>query len=337
MKHLPLLPIILFLTACSSAGIMPTSAIATELSVVKTPVPENTKIATSPTPTEDPLATAPEGTTGFDENGVFYMDAENGNRYYYDQEREMFYWDAEDGYRYFFFGKTAEQEAYLARPLIKNYYAYDYRDFNAIPIDAWVKYGTPGAEKIVEMKNHEDVILSLDNQSALLARLNIPLRERLGKSDLEALKSGLNSAEGIKFNFIFNGETMTGHFGINDGYTATYASADELKALYEAGKAVKAFGNLGDLYLTVDGVKEGRILFRVASSVPLDRLLGNSPAGDPEYEFRFLFFWPLANLLVPDTDLITVNNLTRASTLAGDSALPLPQSGEQDLKIIIRP
>lgn len=308
-----LLLLSIFLAGCANVTPTPapTETITDTPTLAPTDIPQPTLTATP-----DPLANAPEGTTGFDENGDPIM-------------------DAEDGYRYSYFDATAEQEAYWARPFIENYYAYDDWDFDAIPVDAWVKYGTPGADIIIQM-THENV-RSFKNKNSVVDSLNKPLREFLGFSSLDELKQNLNTSAGVSYDFEFNGKTLTSNFGLKGGYVVTFVSEEELKPLYEQGKAMRSQRDNGFGYLIIDSVKDGRVLVRVASSQPLSKLLGKSPAGDPEYGFRFLFYWPLANLLVRDSDLLHVNNLTKASDLASVSALPHPTSGEQELQIILAP
>lgn len=295
------------LASCASATI----GIPTE-----TAVPISTFTPIPPTPTItltlDPMVNAPDGATGIDKDGNYYM-------------------EAVDGYTYFYLGATAEQEAYWARPLIENYYAYDHWDINAIPIDVWVKLGTPGSENIVKL-THRDVTNS-DDKSIATDELNRPLRLKFQKNDLQELREGLIS--GLEFDFVFNGETMSSELGTDGGFQVTFVSESELKPLAEEHEAVRANGNLGFIYIIYDGVENGKVKVRVASSQPLDKLLGNSPAGDPQYELRKMIFLPLMSILVADEgdDLINIAAQRDAGIVASRSAFLRPKDGVPDLQI----
>lgn len=344
MKRLTLLPLLFVLAACSStlnaAGTTPTTAdsvpaTGTGPGVAKTPVPESTA---SPTATEDPLANAPEGTDGVDENGKYYMDAENGNRYYYDQDRGMFYWDADDGYRYYYKEDTlssGEVVHYLARPLIKNFYAYDDSDIDAIPITVWVKLGTPGSESIIEMTRKN--VSSWDDRAPITDQLNDPLKDLFNKASIQELITGLNSRDGMSFTFTVNDIPMEGRFGTHSGVEVTMVDKRELIDLVDQNLALAVQGTQGRIYYTVDGVKEnGTVMFRIAHDLPLNKLLVSAPNGDREYEFRKLIVLPLANLLVADSDQLNVYNLTLASILASRTGFDR-QNGTPDLNIVIKP
>ena len=337
MKHLSLLLLISILAACSSTnatGMDPTPVINIESGVTKTPAPENTKVATSPsaTATKDPMKDAPPGATGY-ENGRYFMVAENGDKYYYDKTREQFYWENKaDGYTYFYFEKTAEQEAYWARPWIENYYAYDHWDFNAIPIDVWVKYGTPGSEKIVNM-THRDV-LSSDDRSGATTEWNTFLLNKFNMTELKDLRAGLNSEQGLAYSFKFDNRTLDGVLGLNGGLEITFVSKEEIE-----DTAVRSYGNLGDVYLRYDGYENGMTKVRVASSLPLDKLLKNVPGGGPEYELRKMIYLALMNILIsnPTEDLKNVAAMSDAGIIASSSAYDRSEDGEPDLQIIRAP
>lgn len=331
--------VLIFLASCA-----PAVTVVTETTI---PTSTITPIAPTPlpptiTPTLDPMKNAPDGATGIDKDGKYYMEAENGEKYYYDETRGQFYWKNKvDGYIYFYFEALAKQEAYLARPWIENYYAYDFEDnsgwnyegFNAIPIDVWVKYDTPGSESIVKM-THRDVVSS-DDISQTHNHMNSFLIDKFQISDFPSLYAALTSDTGIPYEFIFNGETMSSTLGTNGGFRITFVSEDELKPLALEKKAVRSNGNLGYIYVTYDGVENGKVLVRVASSQPLDKLLGNSPAGDPQYELRYMIFLPLMNILVADegTDLINIAAMTSAGIVASRSAFLRNKDHKPDLQI----
>lgn len=315
MKKIILIPslIVLFLYACTS------TEQPTQINSSPSLEPTLTKVIPSEIPatsTPDPMANAPLGATGVDGQGIYYM-------------------DADDGYRYFYFGETLVREAYWARPWIENYSAFDDWEVDAIPIDVWVKLSTSGSESIVGMA-HRDVTTSED-RSTMTDELYRPLTLRFEYQDLFDMRDGLES--GIAFDFVFNGTTMSSTFGKNGGFQITFVSEDELKSLHEQGKAVRANGNLGFIYIMYDGVENGQVLVRLASSQPLDKLLGNSPVGDPQYELRKMIFLPLMNILVTDEDydLINMAAMRDAGIVASRSAFPRTEDGMPDLQIIIRP
>ena len=84
-------------------------------------------------------------------------------------------------------------------------------------------------------------------------------------------------------------------------------------------------------------MKDGKVLVRVASSQPLDKLLKNVPGGGPENELRQLIFLPLMNILIAEDgdDLINIAAMLDSSIVASASADPRAQDGKQDLQIII--
>lgn len=305
-----------FIIACQSqvdvTETIPTNTAIPEITLTSTQSPTVIPQAL-PTATKDPNAPA-EFTRV--ENGIYYL-------------------DANDGYTYTYFIKSAKQEAYWARPLIENYYAYDDFDIDAIPMDVWVKLGTPGSGVIVGM-THRGVIISNDLSNTQI-ELNTFMLVKFQMTKLKELRDGLNS--GIPFDFIFNGEIMSSNFGKNGGFQITIVSEDELKLLHEQGKAVRSNGTLGFVYLVYDGVENGRILVRVASSQPLDKLLANVQYGGPEYELRKMIFLPLMNILITDEtdDLINVAAMRDAGIVASASADPRSQDGRPDLQILIRP
>ena len=308
------------LTACNAAPTLtaPESTSASDSTPAPdfTPTPQPTETQTAvPTSTEtpDPLAGAPEGATGVD------------------SERNMYYKDADDGYRYFY--KEADKS--WARPFIENYYAYDHWDLNAIPIDVWVKLSTPGLEAIVNM-THRDVKNS-DDRSNTQLELNTFMLAKFQMTELQELRDRLSSESGLAFDFVFNNTTMSSEFGKNGGLQVTIVSEEELKPLYEQHKAVRSNGTLGYAYLIYDGVKDGKVLVRVASSQPLDKLLKNVPGGGPENELRQLIFLPLMNILIAEDgdDLINIAAMLDSSIVASASADPRAQDGKQDLQIII--
>jgi len=163
--------------------------------------------------------------------------------------------------------------------------------------------------------------------------LNRPLRLKFQKNDLQELREGLIS--GLEFDFVFNGETMSSELGTDGGFQVTFVSESELKPLAEEHEAVRANGNLGFIYIIYDGVENGRVKVRVASSQPLDKLLGNSPAGDPQYELRKMIFLPLMSILVSNEgdDLINIAAMTSAGIVASRSAFLRNKDQKPDLQI----
>lgn len=257
-------------------------------------------------------------------------------------ENGMFYMDAEDGYRYFFKENTlgnGEVDRYWARPLIENYYAYDDYEFNAIPITVWVKRGTPGAENIVKM-THKNVT-DWDDRAPITAQLNGPLMDlfdidKTSSQSIQELRAILNSENGMPFTFTVNGKPMEGRFGTHSGVEVTMVDKSELIDLVDQNLALAVQGTQGKIYYTVDGVKEdGTVMFRIAHDLPIDKLLINAPNGDREYEFRKLVVLPLANLLVPDSDQLEVYNLTLAGILASRTGFDR-QDGIPDLDIVLK-
>ena len=303
---------VLSITSCTSPNNSAPTVSDSEAPTLTVSPSTNTPQPNKPTETPDPLANAPEGTTGV-ENGKYYK-------------------EAEDGYLYYYFEATAEHEAYWARPLIENYYAYDDYDINAIPITVWVKFGTPGSENIIEM-THKDV-LSFDDRAAITDQLNNPLKDLFNKASIQELIMGLNSEDGMPFTFTVNGNPIQGRFGVNSGVEVTMVDKNELFDLVNQKKALAVQGTLGRIYYTVDGVKEdGTVMFRIAHDLPLDKLLVSAPNGDREYEFRKLVVLPLANLLVTDRDQLDVYNLTLAGILASRTGFDRID-GNPDLQIV---
>ena len=310
MKKIILFLLFIFLTACAnSVNPEPSST------VTFTPVSSSTftQIPSTPTQTPDPLANTPDGATGV-ENGVYFM-------------------DADDGYRYFY----QERDDSWVRQLIQDYYAYDHWDFNSLPTDVWVKDGVPGAEKIVKMTSSDS--RSFKDRSDMLNIFDKFIPTRFGYSSVEEGRNVLKSESGIPVAFTFNGQKIVGNLGNNGGFSITFVSEEELKLLYDQGKAVRSNGNLGLVYLTYDGVENGKILIRVASSKSLDELLVNIPSGGPEYELRKMIFLPMINILITDEneDLINVSGMTYAGIQASRSADSNAQGGEQNLNIVIAP
>lgn len=300
------------------AFILASCAPAAKVAPTETTVPTSTFTSIPPTPTItptlDPMKSAPNGATGIDNDGKYYMEV--------------------DGYKFYYFEATTEQEAYWARPYIENYYAYDHWDINAIPIDVWVKLGTPGSESIVKM-THRDVKTS-DDRSNTQLELNTFMLEKFQLTELKDLREGLNSNDGLAYNFIFNATKMSSTFGKDSGFKVTFVSEEELIPLYEEHMAVRSNGTLGFVYLTYDGVKNGQVLVRIASSQSLDKLLTKDPViGDPEYAFRSAIFLPLMNILIADDndDLINIAAMRDAGIVASGSSDPRSQDGNPDLQI----
>lgn len=312
---------------------------AAKVAPTETAVPTSTFMPIPPTPTItptlDPMINAPEHATEYDSVRKTYIWVEGNNIYYYDNERQIFSWDADDGYTYFYREiqlANGEINAAWFRPLIENYFAYDYEDVSAIPMDVWVKYGTPGSESIIKM-THRDVT-SAGDLGKTPDRMNKYLIAMFGIVDPSDL---MKSGKDFTHAFTFNGKELIADFSNKGGFQITFVSEEELKPLVAENKAVRSSGNLanGFIYLSYDKVVNRKVQVRVASSLPLDELLDKSPSGDPQYEFRYMIFLALMNILVADdgTDLNDFAALTPASLVAADSARPRPGDGLPDLQI----
>lgn len=328
--------------------ILASCAPAAKVIPTETAVPTSTFTPNPPaptiTPTLDPMINAPDHATAYDSVKKAYIWVDGNNIYYYDNERQLFSWEANDGYTYYYREiqlASGEIDMAWSRPLIENYYVYDFEDnsgwnyegFNSIPIDVWVKYGTPGSESIVKM-THRDVVSS-DDVSETYIHLNKFLIEKFQITDPPSMWEGLTSEAGLPFEFVFNKKVMHSSLGKNGGFQITFVSEEELKPLAQEQSAVRANGNLGFIYVIYDGVENSKVMVRVASSQPLNKLLGNSPAGDPQYELRKMLFLPLMNILVSDegTDLINVAAQRDAGIVASRSAFPRAKDGVPDLQI----
>lgn len=224
-----------------------------------TPVTPATSMPTetpAPIDTPNPLDNAPEGTTGFNENG--------------DPIREVKY---ENGKTFVF---QLNEQGKWVRPVVK-FPLLDLGPWNYIPFDIMMSEDAKGGEHVLEITHVDSTD---DNNRPITTKIRNLFLTRLGLSPSdpeyyrlvnEEMDKG--SESDARFPIITSDGDDTEIILSNvNGISMTIDSADNLKKLFEEGRAIQWFdGHGGTYYLRVTAVNNNAVC-TIASERPLEEL-----------------------------------------------------------------
>lgn len=323
MKKIALLFLVFVISACQSAPVLnETTPISTIVPVTQTFKPTYTP--EPPTETPNPLANAPEGTTGFDNNG--------------EPIREVTY-DNEQKFEF----RLNEQGEWVRLLNDGPFFILVSPQGNGIPLSITIKEGTPGGESILLI--YREPVTNYEDQSPITSATIDPLVRRLKgisaprlSQDQDAMIQFIKDVQGsgISYDLILPNETEEGKrisakFGEKYGVNVLIVPPSELEPLVEKKLAVKFTLYNTEIIYTFDGVKDGSASCRIASTTPLNELQAHVLHGS-DYNFRRIMFICFAAIMEGEDVRYEYNN--SIDHLLAMVSTNKRADGEQDVQII---